>query len=142
MSLTPFGRTGPRAEWQTTDLVAAALGGVLSVSGLPDQPVNPWGRQCFNVAGFLAAVSGLAGVHAAESTGAGQHIDLSLHEAVCTTIEQLFFQYWFDDVQAVSEGRTPTRVAALDRVLRGGAGGVGMADGDASHRIPSEYSSG
>jgi len=99
VSLTPFGRTGPRAGWQTTDLVAAALGGVLSVSGLPDQPVNPWGRQCFNVAGYLAAVSGLAGVHAAESTGVGQHIDLSLHEAVCTTVEQLFFQYWFDDVQ-------------------------------------------
>ena len=61
VSLTPFGRTGPRATWQITDLVAAALGGVLSVSGLPDQPVNPWGWQCYNTAGFLAAVSGLAG---------------------------------------------------------------------------------
>ena len=27
VSLTPFGRTGPRAGWQTSDLVAAALGG-------------------------------------------------------------------------------------------------------------------
>jgi len=100
VSLTPFGRTGPRAHWQTTDLVTAALGGVLSLSGLPDQPVNPWGRQSFNVGSFIAAISGLAGVRAARVTGAGQHIDLSLHEAVCTTIEQLFFQYWFDDVQA------------------------------------------
>src|SRR4051794_10091131 len=40
VSLTPFGRTGPRASWQTTDLVSAALGGVLSLSGLPDEPVN------------------------------------------------------------------------------------------------------
>ncbi|MEY2456816.1 MAG: hypothetical protein QOK06_1910, partial [Acidimicrobiaceae bacterium] len=99
VSLTPFGRTGPRSGWQSSDLVAAALGGVLSVSGLPDEPVNPWGRQSFNVAGFLAAISGLAGVRAAKVTGQGQHIDLSMHEAVCTTIEQLFFQYWFDDVQ-------------------------------------------
>ncbi len=26
-----------------------------------------------------------------------------MHEAVCTTIEQLFFQYWFDDVQPYSK---------------------------------------
>ena len=100
VSLTPFGLTGPRAQWRTTDLVTAALGGVLSLSGLPDEPVNPWGRQSFNVGSFIAAISGLAGVRAARVTGSGQHIDLSLHEAVCTTIEQLFFQYWFDDVQA------------------------------------------
>jgi len=99
VSLTPFGRTGPRAHWQTSDLVTAALGGVLSLSGLPDEPVNPWGRQSYNVAGFLAAISGLAAVRAAHVTGIGQHVDLSMHEAVCTTIEQLFFQYWFDDVQ-------------------------------------------
>ena len=79
--------------------MTAALGGVLSLSGLPDEPVNPWGHQSFNVGGFLAAISGLAGVRAARVTGSGQLVDLSMHEAVCTTIEQLFFQYWFDDVQ-------------------------------------------
>ena len=99
VSLTPFGRTGPRATWHTTDLVSAALGGVLSLSGLPEEPVNPWGRQSFNVGGFVAAICGLAGVRAARLTGVGQHVDLAMHEAVCTTIEQLFFQYWFDDVQ-------------------------------------------
>lgn len=98
VSLTPFGRTGPRAGWQTSDLVAAALGGVLSVSGTPNQPVNPWGRQAYNFGGFIAAVSGLAAVRAARLTGRGQHVDVSLHEVVCSTIEQLFFQYWFDDL--------------------------------------------
>src|SRR5205807_5264113 len=39
----------------------------------------------------------------ARSTGVGQHVDLSMHEAVCTTIEQLFFQYWFDDVQSYAK---------------------------------------
>jgi crotonobetainyl-CoA:carnitine CoA-transferase CaiB-like acyl-CoA transferase len=99
VSLTPFGRTGPRVGWQTSDLVAAALGGVLSLSGLPDQPINPWGRQAYNVAGFITAVSALAAVRAARGEGIGQLVDISLHEAVCSTVEQLFFQYWFDDVQ-------------------------------------------
>jgi crotonobetainyl-CoA:carnitine CoA-transferase CaiB-like acyl-CoA transferase len=98
VSLTPFGRTGPRAHWQTSDLVAAALGGVLSLSGLPDQPIVPWGRQASTVAGFVATISGLAAVRAAGVSGVGQHVDVSLHEAVTSTVEQLFFQYWFDDV--------------------------------------------
>ena len=98
VSLTPFGRTGPRAGWQTTDLVASALGGVLSLCGLPDEPIAPWGRQAFNTAGFISAITGLAAVHAARITGTGQLVDVSLHEAVTATVEQLFFQYWFDDL--------------------------------------------
>jgi len=98
VSLTPFGRTGPRAGWQTSDLVSAALGGVLSLCGLPDQPINPWGRQAYNFASFIASISGLAAVRAARRDGAGQLVDVSIHEAVCSTVEQLLFQYWFDDV--------------------------------------------
>ncbi len=98
VSLTPFGRTGPRAHWHTTDLVAAAMGGVLSLSGIPEQPINPWGRQALNFAGFVAAISGLAGVAASRRTGKGQHVDISIHEVVCSTIEQILFQYWFDDL--------------------------------------------
>jgi crotonobetainyl-CoA:carnitine CoA-transferase CaiB-like acyl-CoA transferase len=98
VSLTPFGRTGPRSHWQTSDLVASALGGVLSLSGLPDQPINPWGRQALNSGGFISAISGLAGVRAARRTGVGQLVDVSLHEVVCSHVEQLLFQYWFDDL--------------------------------------------
>lgn len=94
VSLTPFGREGPRAGWQTSDLVSAALGGVLSVTGEPDQPLNSWGRQTFNVGGFFAAIVGLAGVYAARGEGQGQQIDLSLHECVITCTEQVLM-YWF-----------------------------------------------
>jgi crotonobetainyl-CoA:carnitine CoA-transferase CaiB-like acyl-CoA transferase len=98
LSLTPFGRSGPRAGWATTDLVSSALGGVLSLCGLPDQPVNPWGRQAFNFAGFLASTTALAALRDARRTGQGRLIDMAVFEAVLTTVEQLFFQYWFDDV--------------------------------------------
>jgi crotonobetainyl-CoA:carnitine CoA-transferase CaiB-like acyl-CoA transferase len=98
VSLTPFGRTGPRAHWQTSDLVAGALGGVLSVSGTPDHPVNPWGRQNVNFGSFMAAICGLAGVWDARESGAGQHVDLSLHETVVSSLEHVFFQWWFSDL--------------------------------------------
>ncbi|MGF1596796.1 MAG: CoA transferase [Acidimicrobiales bacterium] len=97
VSVTPFGRTGPRAGWQGSDLVAGALGGVLSLTGTPDEPLNSWGGQNHNFAGFAAAISALAAVRSARRTGHGQLVDLSVHEVVTGSIENLFFQYFYDD---------------------------------------------
>ncbi len=98
VSLTPFGRTGPRSGWQVSDLVSAALGGVLSVNGEPDRPLNGWGRQAFSVGGLYAAIAGLAGVVAARVSGRGQLIDLSLHEAVISCTEQVLMGWFYRDL--------------------------------------------
>jgi crotonobetainyl-CoA:carnitine CoA-transferase CaiB-like acyl-CoA transferase len=92
VSLTPFGRTGPRALWRSSDLVAAAMGGVCSLTGPPEKPLNSWGQQNYAFGGFMAAICGLSGVHAARETGRGAHVDLSLHEVVASSLENLFFQ--------------------------------------------------
>ena len=44
VSITPFGRTGPRALWLGSDLVSAAMGGMMALTGLADRPLNVWGR--------------------------------------------------------------------------------------------------
>jgi crotonobetainyl-CoA:carnitine CoA-transferase CaiB-like acyl-CoA transferase len=103
VSLTPFGRQGPRAQWQISDLVAAALGGVLSFTGTPDAPLNGWGRQCFNTAGLFAAICGLAGVYAARSTGRGQHVDLSLQQSVIACTEQMLMFWFFSKMFPIAE---------------------------------------
>ena len=98
VSITPFGRTGPRAQWLGSDLVAAAMGGMMALTGLADRPLNVWGRQAYNYAGFVAATSGVAAALSARSTGRGAHLDLSIHETVTGSIENLFMQYFFDDL--------------------------------------------
>lgn len=98
VSLTPFGRNGPWAHWQSTDLVASALGGVLSVSGTAEHAINPWGRQSQHFGAYTAAICGLAAVRAAHETGHGQLVDVSLHEVIASSIEQLWFEYHYDDV--------------------------------------------
>ena len=98
VSITPFGRTGPRAQWLGSDLVAAAMGGMMALTGLADRPLNVWGRQAYNYAGFVAATSGIAAALSARSTGRGAHLDLSVHETVTGSIENLFMQYFFDDL--------------------------------------------
>ena len=110
VSLTPFGRQGPRAQWQVSDLVAAALGGVLSFTGTPDAPLNGWGRQCFNTAGLFSAICGLAGVYAARATGRGQHVDLSLQQSVIACTEQMLMFWFFSKMFPLAE---PPRQASL-----------------------------
>ena len=104
VSLTPFGRQGPRANWQTSDLVASALSGVLSVNGTPDAPLNTWGRQSFNIGGFYAAISGLAAAYAARLTGQGQHIDLSLHQSVISCTEHVLMFHFFQHILPIPFG--------------------------------------
>jgi crotonobetainyl-CoA:carnitine CoA-transferase CaiB-like acyl-CoA transferase len=103
VSLTPFGRTGPQAEWQTSDLVAGALSGVLSISGTPDQAIGAWGRQNLNFGSLMACICGLAGVYSARETGEGCLVDLSLHEVMTSSIENLFFQWWFPDLLPIPQ---------------------------------------
>ena len=98
VSITPFGLDGPRAHWKSSDLVSSALGGVMAVTGLPDRPLNIWGWQAYNYAGFLGAISALAGVRAAGLDGRGRHVDLSIHEVLTGSIENIFMQWFFDDL--------------------------------------------
>ena len=74
------------------------MSGVLSVSGTPDQAVVPWGRQSFNAASIIAALTGLACVRGARLTGTGQLADISAQEATTTSVEQIWFQYHYDDM--------------------------------------------
>ena len=98
VSLTPFGRTGPRSHWVSSDLTSAALGGFMSVTGLPDRPLNLWGRQAYNYSGFMAALCGITGVLAARRDGLGQLVDVSAHETISGSIENIMMQWLFDDV--------------------------------------------
>lgn len=98
VSITPFGRTGPWRDWVSSDLVTAALGGTLSVTGLPERPLNLWGRQAFNYAGFLAVQCALAAVLAARADGRGRHVDVSMHETLSGSIEHPLMQWLFDDM--------------------------------------------
>ena len=62
----------------------AAAGGILSVNGVPDEPVTMWGRQMDNLGGMYAAICAVAGVLRARSTGHGLLVDLSHQQVVAS----------------------------------------------------------
>jgi len=77
-SISPFGRTGPYAHWSATDLTVAAATGEMWLTGDADRaPVRLSVPQLYLHAGVEAAVHTLVALFHAQSTGVGQHVDVS-----------------------------------------------------------------
>jgi crotonobetainyl-CoA:carnitine CoA-transferase CaiB-like acyl-CoA transferase len=90
-SITGFGTSGPKAGWRSTDLVAMAAGGYLSLTGDDDRaPVRISLDQAFHHAAADAAGAVLIGLRERHRSGQGQHIDVaaqaSLIEATQTFV--------------------------------------------------------
>ncbi|HJO24404.1 MAG: CoA transferase [Myxococcota bacterium] len=86
-SVTPFGRTGPRAAWRAHDLVVVAMGGNANMTGDADRPPV----RCTMPTAYLhAGPEAAAGIGMAlwsrETTGRGQLVDVSLHEIQLSTL--------------------------------------------------------
>jgi crotonobetainyl-CoA:carnitine CoA-transferase CaiB-like acyl-CoA transferase len=78
VSITPFGRSGPKAAWAGSDLVVAASAGVVLLQGDDDRPpVRVTSPQAFLHAGAEAAVAALVAHAERRRSGRGQHVDVS-----------------------------------------------------------------
>lgn len=90
VSISPFGRTGPRRDWRTSEIVAEAVSGMLYVNGFPDEPpIATVGTQAYQSTGAHSAIAVVAALHARELTGAGQWIDVSIQEATAAAVEHV-----------------------------------------------------
>jgi crotonobetainyl-CoA:carnitine CoA-transferase CaiB-like acyl-CoA transferase len=78
-SISGYGQTGPYASQPGYDAIAQALGGVVSVTGAPDgEPVRVGTPVADIGAAMWAAIGVLAALHARDTTGHGDWIDISL----------------------------------------------------------------
>ncbi len=78
VTISPFGQTGPKANWASTDLTVWAAGGPLAISGDPDRaPVQVSVPQAYFHASGVAASGALMALLARGRTGRGQHVDVS-----------------------------------------------------------------
>ena len=88
VSISPFGSTGPYAEYAATHPVVYALCGQLASCRLAGRPpLLPPARLAFEVAAAMAAYSALVAVWNRAINGAGDRLDLSIHEAMIQTID-------------------------------------------------------
>jgi crotonobetainyl-CoA:carnitine CoA-transferase CaiB-like acyl-CoA transferase len=88
VSISPFGRSGPFAGYVGSDLVAQAAGGHMYMDGPPGQPMRLSVESSYIQAGVQAAVGALIAHYHRQRTGFGQHVDLSLQEAIAYTLDE------------------------------------------------------
>jgi crotonobetainyl-CoA:carnitine CoA-transferase CaiB-like acyl-CoA transferase len=80
-SLSGFGQSGPYRERGGYDLIAQAMGGLMSVTGEPGQAPAKCGLPVTDMGcGMWAAIGILLALAARERTGEGQWVDTSLFE--------------------------------------------------------------
>ena len=93
-SITPFGQTGPYKDYKAPHIVGWALGGQASVTGDEDRaPCGPSLPQAYLHAGNHAASGTMAALYYRELSGEGQHVDVSMQEAVIWTL-MVVIQFW------------------------------------------------
>jgi crotonobetainyl-CoA:carnitine CoA-transferase CaiB-like acyl-CoA transferase len=98
LAITPMGLEGPWANISANDLILGALSGGVSITGTSDKaPLNSYGYQTYNAAGFYGAISALAAMRLRDITAQPQKVDLSIHEAMVTCTEQILMQWFFPE---------------------------------------------
>jgi crotonobetainyl-CoA:carnitine CoA-transferase CaiB-like acyl-CoA transferase len=105
-ALSGYGSSGPRAKDPGYDYMLQGLAGWMSLTGEPDGPPTKSGLSLVDYSGgFVAALSLLAGVHAARRDGVGMDCDVSLFD---TAIGMLTYPatWW------LTEGYETTRLPA------------------------------
>lgn len=110
MSITPFGQTGPYANWRAEELQVVHGGGWgwLTPGCVADPelaPLKPYGHQAAFQSGFAAACASLAAVDRAQRTGHGEHIDFAQMSYVVGMLEAAFIIWSYT-------GDIPSRLGA------------------------------
>jgi crotonobetainyl-CoA:carnitine CoA-transferase CaiB-like acyl-CoA transferase len=95
ISITGFGRTGPKSRFHSSDSVASAYGGQMNLSGTATgPPVKLFGNQPGYVASLFAANSVLLSLVRRRATGKGCYFDLSVQESVASTLDHVMIDYF------------------------------------------------
>ncbi|MBW2417575.1 MAG: CoA transferase [Deltaproteobacteria bacterium] len=81
-SISDFGQDGPYADYQGTNMVGVAMGGMLHRAGIIDKPpVLIPGSLAYDVAGVGGALGSLLAFWQRLHTGRGEHVDVSAMDA-------------------------------------------------------------
>ena len=98
-ALTPFGQTGPWRDYLTSDLLHMAAGGEMASSGYDERdvpnapPIAPGGGNVWHMGCHFAYMAIMAALVWRTSSGQGQYIDASIHEACALTTEAAVANY-------------------------------------------------
>jgi formyl-CoA transferase len=109
-SISGFGQTGPWSQRPGFDLIAQAMGGIMSITGHPDGPPAKSGVPVADIGCALFAIYAILSAYISRlETGEGQYIDASLFEAA------IAFAIW-DISEFWGTGKVPQKLGTANRM--------------------------
>jgi CoA:oxalate CoA-transferase len=89
-----FGHTGPYSHYPSYDMVVQGLGGIMSITGIPDGPLVRVGTSVGDLAGGLyAAIALNAAFLHRERTGEATKVDVALFDCQLALLENAIMRY-------------------------------------------------
>ncbi|MDZ4767185.1 MAG: CoA transferase [Chloroflexota bacterium] len=114
VSISGYGQTGANAPLKCYDVVAQAVSGLMSLTGLPNLPIKSGAAIADAITGLTAAVGLLGALVARERTGIGRYVDVAMVDSVFACLENALAHYSVTgDVLARHGNRDPV-IAPFD----------------------------
>ena len=114
LSITPFGLSGPYADWRSTPLASLALGGYLYLSGEPErEPLMLPGYQAQRLAGMKGYAGVMLALRAREASGLGRAVEVSEMETLVALHQFTIVAHTYD---GIVRKRAGARLAAGRRI--------------------------
>jgi crotonobetainyl-CoA:carnitine CoA-transferase CaiB-like acyl-CoA transferase len=122
-SLTPFGQDGPHAGWASSNLIAHAAGGILSLTGVTTRaPLQNGGNQAWLLLGLNGFSASLAAWFGALVHGEGDWLDISAQECAAGMLEYAGPRAAFDGTPALRLGNRVNAIWGIYACADGFAG--------------------
>lgn len=110
-----FGHTGPYSQKPGYDILAQAMGGIMSITG-PEggEPVRVGASIGDIIAGLFTAIGVLMAIHHRTATGEGQKIDVSMLDCQLAVLENAIARYFVSGVAPKPLGTRHPSITPFD----------------------------
>lgn len=114
-AVSGFGSYGPYSQRPGYDILAQAMGGLMSLTGPKGgEPTRAGNAMGDMLAGMNMMIGVLAALHARTIIGKGQRVDVALLDSVVVSLENAFTRYWNTGKLYVRNGNAYAALAPYD----------------------------
>ena len=112
-SITGFGTYGPYIDYPCFDIVAQATGGLMGVTGYPENPPTKVGTGLGDSIGAINLAVGILGaLYQREKTGEGQEVEVAMQDGIFNTLRPVYNFYYVGGSKPIERTGNKTKMIA------------------------------